>query len=412
MKQVYIAIGSNLGNRLGNIRNSVVQLRKVLYNLKTSFIIETEAILLDDMPESWRRNYLNMVVSGNTNLNPIALLAALKAIEKQLGREEFYQKWSPRVIDLDILLYGSESFESKNLTIPHKELKNRHFLQHLLAQLGVDGFDFDPQSFLRSFLLEPAIMGIVNVTQDPFSDSGKYNEAEKAIKRAKELWYNGSSVVDLGAQSTRPGASLKCANDEIRSLKPVLDSIPKVEISIDTFRYEVVEWVLKNYKIGIINDVSGSLDSRTLHLIRDSGAKICVMHSLTIPPDSRIILPAACDPVKEISLWGERKVDELMKIGFNLEDIIIDPGVGFGKTIRQNFTIIKRVSEFKKLGVKTLIGHSRKRYISAFSRSSPADRDIETIAISNLIAKDVDYLRVHDVSNHIKALVAQQSIIS
>lgn len=412
MKKVYISLGSNLGDRLGNIRRAVRQLKRVLCNLKESIVLETEAILLSGMPEDWRKNYLNMIVSCETELSPMQLFVELKRIERQLGRDDFYQKWSPRVIDLDILLYGDEVFESENLTIPHRELKNRHFLQHLLAQLGVDGFDFQPQSFLESFVLEPAIMGIVNITDDSFSDGGRYSNAEMAINWAKELWNDGASVVDLGAQSTRPGATLKCAKDEIRALKPVLDGLGGVEISIDTFREEVVEWALTNYKIGIINDVSGSLNSRTLHLIRDASAKICVMHSLTVPPDSRITLPIICDPIEEILLWGEKKVDQLLKVGFNLEDIIIDPGIGFGKTIRQNFTIIRRVRELQKLGVKILIGHSRKSYISAFSRLLPADRDVETIAISNLIAKDVDYLRVHDVSNHMKALVAQQSIIS
>ncbi len=412
MTKVYIALGSNLGNRINNLRLAVMKLKDLLSNLKESILIETEALLLDGMPDNWRRNYLNMVVSTDTDITPKDLLLRLKSIEMEIGRDITYAKWSPRVVDLDILLYGDAVIQNENLTIPHKELKNRPFLQHLLALLGVDDFHLHNDSFIGSFVISPRIIGVVNVTNDSFSDGGKYSETENAVKHALKLVKDGATIVDIGAQSTRPGAALKSPDDEIAALKPIINQLPEVDISLDTFRNEVVEWAINHQNISWINDVSGNLNTRSLEMIRDCGKKLCVMHSLTVPPDINITLTIGCDPIEEMLLWGKKKIDQLLKLGFSLEDIVIDPGIGFGKTYQQNIVIIKRVGELKELGLEILLGHSRKSYISAFSKSLAPDRDIETIAIANLVAQDVDYLRVHDVSHHMKALVAQQSIIS
>ncbi len=413
MIKVYIGIGSNLGNRIDNLRLALEKLRILFKNLQESIIIETDAIIADGIDQSSRLPYLNMVVSCDTDLSPEELLLELKSIEKRIGRDEMYIKWSPRIIDLDILLYGDEVIQTPNLTVPHPELNNRTFFQHLLALLGVDDFGLQNDSFIGSFVASPSIIGIVNVTNDSFSDGGKYNKADKAIEHALKLVKDGASIVDIGAQSTRPGTIIKSANDEITALTPVLGMLPEIDISIDTFRHEVVEWALKKHNISWVNDVTSSLETRSLEMIRDYEKKLCVMHSLIVPPDSKIILPIDCDPIKEIVLWGEKKIDQLLRLKYNLDNIILDPGIGFGKNYQQNISIIKRVGELKRtLGVQILLGHSRKSYISAFSKSLAPERDIETIAISSLIAKDIDYLRVHDVSSHMKTLVAQQSIVS
>jgi 2-amino-4-hydroxy-6-hydroxymethyldihydropteridine diphosphokinase/dihydropteroate synthase len=121
-------------------------------------------------------------------------------------------------------------------------------------------------SFKKSFVLNPELVGIVNITDDSFSDGGKFYAPENAIKQVLSLVSDGASVIDIGAQSTRPGAVMKSAEDEINALRPVLDGIKHLdlEISIDTFREEVVEWLLKNYKISWINDVKCSFNDKTL----------------------------------------------------------------------------------------------------------------------------------------------------
>ncbi len=305
MTKVYISLGSNLGNRISNLRKAVKIIEnKVLKNTCNSIILETEAISFEDNTPQ----YLNMIISGDTTISPNELLIALKEAEHEIGRPRTYAKWSSRVIDLDILLYGDLELQTEKLTLPHPELRNRLFLMHLLSLMGEKNFISNENitSFRKSFVLNPSFVGIVNVTNDSFSDSGKFVNSEKAIEKIISLISDGASVVDIGAQSTRPGAVMKNASDEINALKPVLDGIQnlELEISIDTFRDEVVEWLFKNYKISWINDVKCAFSERTLNLIRENNSKICVMHSLSVPPTKDKVLPIEYDPIKVILNWG------------------------------------------------------------------------------------------------------------
>ncbi len=411
---VYISIGSNVGNKLQNLRNAVKEIEKeCLRNIKLSIVLETEAILKKDSPNEWNNPFLNMIISGDTDLSPKDLLMKLKDIESKLGRKKDPQRWAPRIIDLDILLYKDYEINTEDLIIPHPELKNRAFFQHLLALMGLNQFKSinNLNSFKKSFVLNPELVGIVNITDDSFSDGGKFYSPENAIKQVLSLVSDGASVIDIGAQSTRPGAVMKSAENEINALRPVLDGIKylDLEISIDTFREEVVEWLLKNYKISWINDVKCSFNDKTLNLIRENNCKICVMHSLTVPADPKHTIPQHLDPIDVILEWGTKTIYTLRKIGFTNEKIVVDPGIGFGKIAYQNIKILQRVSELKSLGVMLMIGHSRKGYINAFTNHLASERDIETVAVSNIIEGHVDYLRVHDVAHHMRSFVIQKS---
>lgn len=413
MKTTYISLGSNLGNRLENLRNAIKLLKTIVNILQESIVLETEALLHENMPKSWNLPYLNVVIKCVTELSPNDLLIQLKSIEKQLGREEQYAKWSPRLIDLDILLYENLNIQSTNLTIPHCELHNRHFLQHLLALMGNQEFSFNSNSFIRSFVLNPVLVGIVNVTKDSFSDGGKFYSTDKALQRIEQLYNDGASVIDLGAQSTRPNALMLSADEEIAVLKPILNELRNtyITLSVDTFRDEVVQWIIQNdYNVRWINDVKCELKNETLKLIRDSNRTICVMHSLTVPPSLAITLPLNENPIHTIKSWAEQKIYMLKNLGFEISKIIIDPGIGFGKTMDQNIMILKQLSILKTLDVQVLIGHSRKSYIQAFTKSTPVERDIETLAVSNMIQKDIDFIRVHDVLNHMKFFVTKNTM--
>lgn len=408
MAKVYISLGTNLGDRMYNLREAMKHLGAILSDLQESIVLEVEAMLSEDMPDSWRLPYLNMIACGHTDLSPLQLVDALQSIEKTMGRPLNNEKWSPRVIDLDILLYDNKEFKSDSLCIPHRELQNRKFFQHLLALMGQKDFAIQQNidCFTKSFVLSPALVGIVNVTADSFSDGGQFDKPEKAIEQAVQLWQDGASVIDIGAQSTRPGATIKGAEQEMRSLDPVLQGLQGMKISIDTFHDEVVAWVLKKHEISWINDVQGSLCNDTLRLIRDSNVKLCIMHSLGVPPKQNITISPLDDPIETILVWANNRVEKLLSLGFDLNNVILDPGIGFGKTTYQNIEIIKRLDELKKLQVKILLGHSRKSYISAFSKLSPQQRDLETIAVSAAVAKNVDFLRVHNISCHMRALTS------
>lgn len=414
---ILISLGTNLGNRLKNLQLAVEQIKKrCLYNIKLSIVIETEALLLPGSPSDWNIPYLNMIVSGETHLSPEDLLKELKTIELELGRPKEYPKWAPRIIDLDILKYNDISLHTENLTLPHPGLKDRDFLKHLLALMG--DYSQDPKElqdniFQKSFVIAPQIVGVVNTTNDSFSDGGEFYNIENALRQIQSLYEQGASIVEIGAQSTRPGAILQSAEEEQKRLKSVLNALyidapADILISIDTYHPQIARTLLNNYPIFMINDVGGNYDQETLRFIADSGSKFCLMHSLSIPPQKDKVIPLEQSPSKFIAEWGKRSLDKLLSLGFKMNNIVLDPGIGFGKTAYQSLEILKNIEELKSLDASIMLGHSRKSYINSFaSHLIPAQRDIETIAISLALQNKVDYLRVHNVKDHMRSLVAQ-----
>ena len=281
---VYISLGSNLGNRINNLRTAAAFLiQSYLRNTTCSIVLETEAILPKNAPIEWNKPFLNMIISGETELSPHELLAALKSIETEMGRPELYELWSPRIIDLDILLWDKLEINAPDLKIPHPELANRPFLQHLLALMGVKASQNAQNTnlFKKSLVLSPQLVGVVNVTYDSFSDGGNFSQTDKAIQQVLKLAADGASIIEIGAQSTRPGAVIAGPDQEYNKLTPVLDNIIQfmqdrtLTISIDTFWPPVIRKILENYPVAWINDVKGELDDDTLKLIAAKNCKLC-----------------------------------------------------------------------------------------------------------------------------------------
>ena len=414
---IYLSIGSNIGNRRKNLANAVFFLKnRIFKNLKCSIILETECILLPESPKEWDMPFLNMIVWGECDLSPENLLKAIKEIEHEMGRPKFYEKWAPRIIDIDILFFNNITIDTPTLKIPHPEIHNRPFLQHLLSLSGHSKFTSSthPEVFLKSFTLAPKLVGIINVTPDSFSDGGIYLDADNAVARAIEMANEGADIIEIGAQSTRPGAKILALDQEYDRLKPVLAGLRNqknlIEISIDSFCPIVIKKVLKEYQVDWINDVKGDLDDSTLRLIADHNCGIILMHSLSVPPTKDLIIDPNLDPIDVILNWGEAKLKKLHSLGFNSDKIILDPGLGFSKSIYQNMQIIQNVSNLKNLGCKIMVGHSRKSFMAAFTNQAASKRDIETIAISAALKNKVDYLRVHNVRDHMRFFVAQNCL--
>lgn len=411
---IYISIGSNVGNRLSHLQKAAELLKKrYLKDLKSSIILETKAILPNGAPPDWDKPFLNMVVYGSCSSSPEELLKGLKQIECDIGRSQTHEKWAPRVIDLDILLWDDLTLDTPDLKIPHPELMNRPFLLHLMAMVNKI-FAFNVQDcFSRSFTLSPKLMGIVNITPDSFSDGGLYYDANRATKQALQLVSDGASIVDLGAQSTRPGASIQTSEEEYARLKPVLDNLSDymkagdIKVSIDSFWPDVILNVLRHYNIAWVNDQKGDLSDHTLKAIASSGCSIVIMHSFSIPPHKDNIIPHDTDPIDTINHWAEKNINRLLGLGFDENSIIIDPGIGFGKSMYQNIQILCSIETLQNFGCKVLVGHSRKSFISSFSIESAYNRDLETIATSSILQNKVDFLRVHNVRDHMRFFVAQ-----
>ncbi|MFQ6723489.1 MAG: dihydropteroate synthase [Opitutales bacterium] len=422
---VYIALGSNLGDRLRNLRLAVDALSHLLKDVRTSIVLKTEALLLPGSPKEWNLSYYNMIVCGQTDLSPLALLEQLQAIEVKLGRVKEHPQWGPRTIDLDILLYDDLILNTEILKIPHVELKNRDFLLHLMSLVSPDlkypksDLSFEALAreklketgtgFHKTFTLHPQLVGIVNVTPDSFSDGGDYFNPEAAVQHCYELIEAGASVLDLGAQSTRPGAHLLTIEEEWQRLEPVLAQLDfeKIAISIDTYQDAIVERLLKQFPIAWINDVSGRLQASTLRLIADSGCKLCTMHALHVPPVSGEYLE---NPLQSLKEWCEQQIEQLTHCGFTLKNIILDPGIGFGKSPYQTGLLIQKMDDLRQLGCELLVGHSRKSYLNLLGEREAKDRDIETLAISASLKDKVDYLRVHNVALHQRFFTTQHWI--
>ena len=427
---IFLSLGSNQGNRLNNLRNAIELLKSVVSDIKCSIVLETKAILRDECCcEEWDKPYLNMIISCNTTLSPQDLLSAIKNIEKSLGREDDYAKWSPRPMDIDILLYQNQIINTPDIKIPHLELLNRPFFVHLLATMNptlrhpitnttfseiAHLNNYSNSCFIKSLCLYPKLVGVVNVTPDSFSDGGLYHNHSRAITQTIKLDTDGAYIIELGAQSTRPNANVSHDN-ELERLEPILKGMKEhikthdIKISIDSFRPETILRLISKYKIDWINDVTGALDANTLKIIASNSIKIVIMHSVTVPPKNSACIDPNTNPIEYINNWAEGTVERLIKCGFSTSDIILDPGIGFGKTSYQNIALLRHAYELKKFGCEILIGHSRKSYINSFYRSEPIARDLETIAASDVLYnKHIDYLRVHNVVDHQRFFVARQ----
>ncbi|WP_265032898.1 dihydropteroate synthase [Wolbachia endosymbiont (group A) of Sicus ferrugineus] len=429
---IYISIGSNIGNRFSHLQRAAQLLKERYFkDLKSSIILETKAILPNGAPPEWDKPFLNMIVYGSCSSSPEELLKGLKQIECDIGRPQFYEKWAPRVIDLDILLWDDLTLDTPYLRIPHPELINRPFLLHLMAMLnpmnntpiinktfGTVAYDIPniQDCFLKSFTLSPELVGIVNITPDSFSDGGLYYDSDQATKQALRLLSDGASIVELGAQSTRPGSLMQIPEEEYARLKPVLDNLSDymkagdIKVSIDSFWPDVILNVLKHYKITWVNDQKEALDNNTLKAIASNGCSIVIMHSLSIPPHRDNIIPDDTDPIDIINNWAEKSISRLLTLGFDQSSVIIDPGIGFGKSLYQNIWLLRNIEALRSFGCKVLVGHSRKSFISSFSTEPVFNRGLETIALSSALHNKVDFLRVHNVRDHMRFFVAQAAL--
>ncbi|MFC1479007.1 dihydropteroate synthase [Planctomycetota bacterium] len=249
------------------------------------------------------------------------------------------------------------------------------------------------------------IMGIVNVTPDSFSEEGRYAEPEHAAAHALSLQDEGADVIDIGGESSRPGAQKVTPQEELDRVIPVLDTLKgktAVPLSIDTRNAEVARKALET-GASIINDITGFADPEMVEAAASSGAGIIIMH-MQGEPGTMQDNPRYDNVVEDILSFFEAQADKALKAGVKGRSIMIDPGIGFGKTTANNFEILRRVREFKALGFPVLIGASRKSFIGKslgleVDKRLPAD-----IAVTSFCTgQGVDMVRVHDVKENIQA---------
>lgn len=246
-------------------------------------------------------------------------------------------------------------------------------------------------------------MGILNITPDSFSDGGKYLDIEQATKQAKKMVKDGADIIDVGGESSRPGADPVSTQVELSRVEPIVKAlvkVVKVPISIDTYKPEVAEACLK-LGASIINDITG-VNYEMRKISSKYKATVIIMH---MQGESKTMQKnvAYKDVVNDIKKFLENRVKKAREAG--IKNIIIDPGIGFGKTLKHNLEIINRLEEFKNLGCPILIGTSRKSFIGQIIGESEDNRLEGTIA-SNIVAvmNGASIVRVHDVKEVAQAL--------
>jgi len=244
------------------------------------------------------------------------------------------------------------------------------------------------------------IMGILNVTPDSFSDGGNFNNIDTAVNHAKEMINDGADIIDLGGESTRPGHTYVDSQEEKRRILPVIKKLKEeiqVPISVDTYKADVAEASLE-LGVEMINDIWGlTKDKNMANVIAKYDAYVCIMHNQDTTEYNKDIMEA----IKE---FLQNSIDLALKNGIKKEKIVLDPGIGFGKTFEQNLEVLKRLDEIKTLGYPVLLGTSRKSVIGNVLNVEPKERLEGTIATTVLGIRDgVDIVRVHDVKENLKA---------
>jgi dihydropteroate synthase len=262
-------------------------------------------------------------------------------------------------------------------------------------------------------LARPLVMGVVNVTPDSFSDGGRYLDPDSAISHARRLLAEGADLLDIGAESTRPGAAPLTAGEELGRLLPVLKAIKllSVPISVDTRRAEVMAAVLDE-GADMINDVAGFRDPQAVRAVASSGAALCVMH-MQGEPSTMQQAPVYRDVVSEVSEFLYLQAENLVSSGVLPSRIVLDPGVGFGKTQDQNIELIRAVKHLDQSRWPVLIGLSRKSLIGHLTGRSVSERGAGSLggAVAAAI-NGAKILRVHDVAQTRDALTVALRLLN
>jgi len=290
-------------------------------------------------------------------------------------------------------------------TKKHIEILSR---KELAQPFGLKTLAKELQSFIKSKSFAPQIMGIINANEDSFY-KGSHFMASHAIEKIKTMIAEGADIIDIGAVSSRPMASSVAVDEELLRIQDICDAIKtqklfeEVVFSIDSYEPKVVEYALQR-GFSLINDITGGRDKRVIELAVKYSAKLCIMH-MQGTPQTMQNAPHYEDVMVEISEFFAKRIQECEALGVSKDNIILDVGIGFGKTLEHNLTLIKNMQHFQKFSCPLLIGASRKSMIDQITPTLVEDRLAGTLAIHlKAIANGASIVRCHDVIEHTQAL--------
>jgi dihydropteroate synthase/2-amino-4-hydroxy-6-hydroxymethyldihydropteridine diphosphokinase len=452
---VYLGLGTNSGDRHANLLSAAALLPPKVTVLTQSPIYQTPPWGYTEQAD-----FLNQVIKAETTLTPLELLKYVKEIEEKVGRTATF-RWGPREIDIDILFYDDLIFEDKKLTIPHPYLHQRNFVLVPLADLSPDLLhpltgltvrqhlaELDPSSVTKfdpeqeklvadnqpltinnktfAWGSRTFVMGIINLTPDSFSGDGLNSATDPvkaAVDQAARFIEAGVDILDLGGESTRPGSEPVGAEEETQRVLPVIEALVgeyDITISIDTYKASVAAKAL-DAGAHIINDVWGlRADPELGRVAAEKNAPVILMHNRSTPKSAdvqqrlggRYIGMKYDDLIEDIMTELMESVELARQAGIPDEHIILDTGIGFGKTVEQNLELLNRGDEISDLGYPLLIGPSRKSFIG-FTLDLPPGQRVEgtAAAISVAIVRGADIVRVHDVETMVRVARMTDAIV-
>ena len=433
-----LSLGSNIGNKIQHLTNAINELKKEVEVTGYSSVYQTKP-----WGNTNQEDFYNMAVSIRTNMLPLDLLTAVKNIETKVGRIKT-EHWGPREIDIDVIYHGQTVIETEELTIPHKERANRAFVLTPLTELvptftdvilqktiqelsnAVKSTDIikikDQPTFTTNTFkwgTRTYVMGIVNCTPDSFSGDGilkSDNVVEAALAQVQEFMEQGVDIVDIGGQSTRPGAKQISQKEELSRVIPIIKAIRtkypicQLTVSVDTFNAEVAKQALAA-GADWINDVWAlQHDSEIVRVAANANCPVVLMHNSSNQAfvdtsntlGNKFSNSTHTNVVKEVKTELNQLVEKAIKGGVKPSNIIIDPGIGFGKSVEENFELLRGLKGFVG-DHPILVGTSRKSFIGYTLNTPPEDRlggSIASIAIA--IQNGADIIRIHDVKDMIQ----------
>ncbi len=364
-------------------------------------------------PVTWDRLSKKCRISiFSTGLLPVTAANILKQCMLSGGADAIVSRdaVSCRTIETRALIVGTskqikrgcESLIGQPFGLPELALELRTALEDLprLPEL------IQTRGKVLDFSRRPLVMGILNVTADSFSDGGKYLDTNAAVEHARIMTSQGADIIDIGAESTRPGSPPVPPAIQLERLLPIVKRLSgdcRAVISVDTASAEVADSVL-SAGAEMINDVTALSDPAMPHVVANADIPVVLMH-MQGKPETMQDNPGYTDVVEEVYTFLQKRITAAAASGISRERIIVDPGIGFGKRLEDNLQLISRLAEFKWLGCRVLLGHSRKSFLAKLTGiDNPSALEAGTHAVTALSSSCADIVRVHDVEGTMQVL--------
>jgi len=296
-------------------------------------------------------------------------------------------------------------------TRKHMEILSR---KELAQPFGLKTVAQELQKFLSPKVFPLQIMGIINANEDSFYASSRF-VAEDAIVRIEKMIEEGADIIDIGAVSSRPGSEMVSESVELERIKPICDLITqnrldeRVVFSVDSYTPSVVKYALRS-GFTIVNDITGADNKEIIKLVLEHDAKLCIMHMQGLPKTMQKN-PHYEDVTAEVSTFFEERIEKCEAMGMKREDIILDVGIGFGKTLEHNLTLIRNIKHFTHFGCEVLVGASRKSMIDKIIPTPTEARLPGTLAIHlKAVEEGANIVRCHDVAEHRQAIAVWEAL--